>query len=263
MIKRNINSLPLWQFKIFSSESSLRHFVSGREGGITPGEKGSLNLSYNVGDMPENVLHNRMLLAKALSIGERNLVFPKLEHGNKVVHVKDLPGDGCIETGDALITSLSGICLMTTAADCVPVLLYDPVKKAIAAVHAGWRGTISKIVTHTIEAMQEAFGSEPQHIIAGIGPSIGPEVYEVGGDVITAVVEAFGDEAQRLFTVAETPLKSKFNLWEANKIQLLKMGVPNENIEVAGICTFSNHENFFSVRASKNSGRFAAGILLV
>lgn len=263
MIRKQINNLPLWQFEIFSASPAIRHFVTGREGGVSEGEKGALNLSYHVGDEPENVLQNRTVVGQAMGLEAGNLMFPKQVHGNNVVHVNKSNLGAALEAGDALMTTMPGIVLMTTAADCVPVLLFDPVKKVIAAAHAGWRGTVAKIVQNTLLAMQENFGSEPHDILAGIGPSISPQVYEVGEEVIAAVKTAFKDEASQLLVMTETPGKAKFNLWEANKLQLLQLGVPNENIEVAGICTFSNPEKFFSARASKDSGRFAAGIMLV
>jgi polyphenol oxidase len=262
MFKKYINNLPLWQFEIFASETYVKHFITGREGGVTKGEKGSLNLSYNVGDEAENVFHNRTALAKAMGIEEKCLIFPKQVHGNNVVHIKPDNVDTLSEAGDALITSTAGVCLMTTAADCVPILLFDPDKKAIAAVHAGWRGTVSKIVANTLTAMKEKFGSEPQNIKVGIGPSISPEVYEVGEEVVEAVHQVFEDDAAQLLVKSGETGRAKFNLWDANKIQLLRLGVREENIEVAGICTFSNQDEFFSARGSKNSGRFAAGILL-
>lgn len=263
MIHKKINNLPLWQFESFALNPAIRHFISGREGGVSKGDKGALNLSYSVGDLPENVLHNRTLLAKAMGVEERNLIFPKQVHGNTVLQINEGNTEQDLEAGDALISNNPGVCLIATAADCVPVLFFDEKKQAIAAAHAGWRGTVSKIVTKTLLAMETAFGSRPGDVKVGIGPSIGPQVYEVGEEVIEAVHQAFGTDAGRLLLSSENPKKEKFNLWEANKLQLLKLGVPEENIEVAGICTFSNKDKFFSARASKSSGRFAAGIMLI
>jgi YfiH family protein len=148
------------------------------------------------------------------------------------------------------------------SADCVPVLLYDPVKGAVGAVHAGWKGTVGKIVTATVKAMQEMFGTNPKDLKAGIGPSICPEVYEVGEEVIEAAVKAFGTK-EGLITHENGQGKGYFNLWEANRIQLLSMGVPADAIEVAGICTYRQSHQFFSARKSGNrAGRFAAGIML-
>ncbi len=263
MINRNINNLPLWQFESLALNPAIRHFVSGREGGVSKGEKGALNLSYNVGDIPENVLYNRTLLAEAMGVEERNLIFPKQVHGNAVLQINNVNAKQDLDPGDALISNIPGICLIATAADCVPVLFFDEAKKAVAAAHAGWRGTVAKIVTNTLLAMGTAFGSRPIDVKVGIGPSISPLVYEVGEEVVDAVHQAFGADAGNLLIKPENSRKPRFNLWEANKLQLLKLGVPEENIEVAGICTYSNKDKFFSARASKSSGRFAAGIMLV
>jgi polyphenol oxidase len=147
------------------------------------------------------------------------------------------------------------------SADCVPLLLYDPVGGAVAAIHAGWRGTVSKIVSRTVEAMRENFGTNPADLVAGIGPSICPEVYEVGEEVILAAEQAFGSVTE--LVQPTKPGKGLFNLWEANRMQLLSAGIRAENIELAGMCTYQGSDQFFSARKSGNrAGRFAAGILL-
>jgi polyphenol oxidase len=167
-----------------------------------------------------------------------------------------------IKDTDALITTSKGLCISVMSADCVPVLLYDPVKRAIGAVHAGWRGTVSKILTLTVQAMLQHYGTQPADLVAAIGPSICPEVYEVGEEVIMAVEQTFGTK-DSLITRENGPGKGHFNLWEANRIQLLALGVKSENIEVAGICTYQHSDEFFSARRSGNrAGRFSAGILL-
>lgn len=262
MYKKEFGDLPLWQFDIFASEAGIKHFVSGRKGGISTGEKGELNLSYAVGDLPDNVLQNRQRIVEAMDIELSNLVFPKHIHGNQVVNVKDKNYQNFQKT-DALITNVPGLLLATTAADCVPLLVYDPKNKAIGAVHAGWRGTVAQIITCTVESMAKDFGTDPVDLKVGIGPSICPQVYEVGEEVILEVYNVFQGEAKNLLIASENKGKAKFNLWEANKFQLMKLGTREENIEIAGICTYTNKDQFFSARASKNSGRFAAGILLL
>ena len=128
--------------------------------------------------------------------------------------------------------------------------------------HAGWRGTVSKILTLTVQALQQQYGTQPADVVAAIGPSICPEVYEVGAEVIDAVEQAFGSK-EMLITRENGQGKGHFNLWEANRVQLLALGVKPANIEVAGICTYQNSDAFFSARRSGSlAGRFSAGILL-
>ena len=262
MYKKSFGDLPLWQFDIFSSEPGISHFVSGREGGISTGEKGELNLSYAVGDNPDNVSQNRKKVAQAMNVENDNLFFPQHSHGKRVLNV-GYKKEQSFENTDALISNVPGFCLATTAADCVPILIYDPKYKAIGAVHAGWRGTVAQIITCAVESMVKDFGTDPGDLKVGIGPSICPQVYEVGEEVIQEVHKVFKNDAEKLLTTSENKGKANFNLWEANKLQLVTLGTKEKNIEVAGICTYINNGQFFSARASKNSGRFAAGILLV
>jgi polyphenol oxidase len=148
-------------------------------------------------------------------------------------------------------------------ADCVPLLLFDPVKKVVAVIHAGWRGTVQHITSNTIKVMIDRFGSNPADILAGIGPSIGPCCYEVGEEVKAVVHESFGTTEGYLVSQPHSE-KPYFDLWYANQKQLIELGLKPENIETSQICTKCNHRMFYSSRADKGvTGRFAAGIFLV
>lgn len=262
MYRKTIGKIPLWQFDQLSAMDHLQHFVSGREGGVSQGEKNSLNLSYQVGDTPMNVDINRQRIAQAMHIPPGCLIFPKQTHSNNVEVVTKNTLDVQEQT-DGLITDTPGICIAVLAADCVPVLLFDTKNRVVAAVHAGWRGTVGKLLTKTIEVMQEHFHSNPADVKVGIGPSISPQVYEIGEEVIEAIHDAFPGIVSQLLQPLEKKGKALFNLWEANKQQLIQLGVPVVNIEVAGICTYRNSDQFFSARASSiKGGRFGAGIML-
>jgi hypothetical protein len=164
---------------------------------------------------------------------------------------------------DATITALPGICLMVMVADCVPVLLFDPVKRVSAVIHAGWRGTVHQITSNTIDTMVSHFGCNPADILAGIGPSIGPCCYEVGEDVKEFVLQSFGTTDGYLVRQKHSS-KIHFDLWYANHKQLAGKGVKPENIESSKLCTLCNSETFFSSRASGGiTGRFAAGIYIL
>ena len=166
-----------------------------------------------------------------------------------------------IKETDAVVTGLPEICVSVLTADCVPILLYDPQNKVVAAAHAGWRGTAESVTLNTVEIMKDHLGCNPRNMLAGIGPSIGPANYEVGENVIRSVEDNPHMAADSVLTKRPHG-KALFNLWEANRQQLLIGGLNKLNIEIAGICTFENHQTFFSARKLGNPcGRFASGIM--
>jgi hypothetical protein len=260
MIEEKMNALPLWHFESLKQFSSIQHYVSGRRGGVSSGEKSSLNLSFKVGDNPEDVVANRRKISDRFDIPPYDLIFPVQTHSVNVGVIK--ANDQNFEDTDALVCNTEGICISVMSADCVPVLLYDPIEKVIGAAHAGWKGTVGKIASKTVQVMKEQFHCSPANILACIGPSISPEVYQVGKEVVDEVVKSFGSKEGLIHS--ETPDgKAYLNLWEANRKQLLDIGLHQDHIEVAGICTYKNAHEFFSARHSKNqAGRFAAGIML-
>lgn len=263
MRQQSVGGLPLWQFDIFSDRKDISHFVSGRAGGVSKDSFSSLNLSYNVGDEPENVSQNRRRIAYGFGISPEKFIFPAQTHSTNVRILSDETLQAGLECTDALITSTPGICIAVLAADCVPVLIFDPVEKVVAAVHSGWRGTVGKILLRTIESMQASFQSNFSDLLVGIGPSISRRVYEIGEEVIDAVHTAFPKEADELLERQPEKGKALLDLWKANELILLDHGVPAENIEISNICTLSNREHFFSARAARGGGgRFAAGIML-
>jgi YfiH family protein len=170
-----------------------------------------------------------------------------------------VPSPEELQDVDAVVTHLKDFCLCVSTADCVPVLIYDKVREVIAAVHAGWRGTVGRILEKTIETMKSHYGSEGKDIVACIGPSISLESFEVGDEVYDAFAEADFDMKR----IAKRYEKWHLDLWEANRLQLLNQGVLPENMEVAGICTYQQHEDFFSARRlGIQSGRILSGIML-
>lgn len=245
MVKKRIDSLTIYQFDNFAPFSEIAHFISPRLGGISNPPYNSLNLGFKVGDSKQNVLHNRELLSTALNIPLNSFTTAQQAHGDNIAVVtKKMRGQGstdyasAIPATDALITDIPAICLMVTVADCVPILLYDPKKKAIGAIHAGRRGTLKLIAQKTIDRMKHIFNTNPVDLIGGIGPSIGPCCYEVGPN-------------------------TNFDLWQANKDQLINSGVREENIELTQVCTKCNVDHFYSARSAKGkTGSFGAGIMV-
>lgn len=156
---------------------------------------------------------------------------------------------------DALVTAVPGITLAVMAADCVPLVLFDPVARVLACVHAGWGGTVRGVTPAAIEAMR-TLGAEPARIVAGIGPAIHPDRYQVGADVAELARLAFGDAVEAVVRPDGTG-KWLFDLWQANALQLTTAGVPVEQVHIAGRDTGPGTP-FFSHRSEAPCGRFAA-----
>jgi polyphenol oxidase len=207
-----------------------------------------------------NALNNRNQLAKLLKIDASQMVFPRQTHSCFVANLSVFPDHELKET-DAIVTNKPGICLCIQTADCVPLLLYDPKVKAAGAVHAGWRGTVDLIAAKAVEKMIRNYGSNPCDILVAIGPSIGPDQYEVGNEVAEAVYKniPFAEKSLRKSLVN----KYELDLWEANRQVLLSQDILPEHIEVSGRCTFSEKEHFFSARREGIvTGRIVTGIIL-
>lgn len=212
------------------------------------------------GDSPSVYMDNRRSLSEILRIDTDKLVFPRQTHSCSIVNVVEIPQNEFVET-DALITSEKGICICIQTADCVPVILYDPQKHVAAAIHAGWRGTVGKIVQHTVNKLVAEFGTLPNDLIAAIGPSICNEIYEVGGEV--------ADEVSKSLPFAEKVLqrgpkaKFHFNLWEANRMLLIDSGLQPGNIEILAECSYMEKNLYFSARRDgSETGRMVSGIML-
>ncbi len=268
MIKIELNSKPFYLFENFQTNNRVFHFVTTRNGGVSLPPYASLNLGIKTLDNPHNILINRSLLSKAVEIPLSDFVFSNQTHSDivTVVDIRDkgkgLTLQNSLRETDALITNEKNILLFVFGADCVSILLYDTVNEVIAAVHAGWQGTVKKIVQKTIQKMTDAFGTNPENIIAGIGPSSGVCCYEIGQDVETLVNQSFATTKQ-ILKFNEKSGKNHLDLWESNRVLLIESGVKFENIEISKICTQCNSHEFFSSRVAKGvTGRFGAGIMM-
>ena len=266
-MKNPDENIELIKFENLKKISNLIHFVTTRAGGVNSSPYKSLNLGLHTNDNPKLVLANRTLLAKRAGIETGKFLYASQVHSGDVKVIdSDAIKSGVLAVNpktDAMITSLTGICLMVMVADCVPVLVFDPVKRVSAVIHAEWRGTMQHITTNTIRGMVEHFGCKPADLIAGIGPSIGPCCYEVGEEVEKLVMLNFGTSEGYLIKQQQS-VKPNFDLWYANRKQLMDAGVKPVNIETSELCTKCNSELFFSYRASGSlTGRFAAGICIL
>lgn len=259
MITKSENNIKFLQFENLLNQQNITHFSTTRIGGESTGKLESLNLGYTVNDNPKIVSSNLEKLANTFDFEKKQMVLPKQTHSNNVGIVKKTTER--FPNTDALITNTFGICIAIRIADCVPILLFDPVQKAAAAIHSGWKSTIQEISRCTIELMQKEYGTNPSDLIAGIGPSIGPEVYEVGPEVIEQFRDKFGKD--HIVKPIENSDKGLLNLWKVNKQILLESGILEKNIEIAEICTYSNPELFYSARRDGvETGRLATGIMI-
>ncbi len=236
-----------------------------RGGGVGQGTYSSFNITHYCGDAPENVSANRKLLCKELAIDDTHLILPRQTHGIETLHVDAaflaLDKESRFqktEGVDAIFTRERGVCIGVSTADCIPILIYDEPSQTVAAIHAGWRGTVRRIVEKCIAIMSD--GRSLPHAKAVIGPGISLAAFEVGDEVY----DAFSAATFPMSRIAERfSEKWHIDLWEANRLQLLSCGLRPENIHLSGVCTYSSHEEFFSARRlGISSGRIFNGIML-
>ncbi len=247
-----------YQFDQWSNSKAFTHGVFTRHGGVSRAAWSSLNIGGTVGDDPQAVERNLQLTYAALELDAAKACNVWQVHSaDVVVATGPVPGRRWLARVDSMVTNRPDVPLLMRFADCVPVLFFDPRHHAIGIAHAGWRGTVSKVVVNTLYAMRDAFGTDPAEVQAAIGPSIGPDHYQVGPEVVEAVEQSFGTGLIRHASDGSAYL----NLWDANRLALERAGV--QEIEVAGICTASNIIDFYSHRAEHGkTGRFGAVIAL-
>lgn len=244
------NAVVTYTFETLAGRGVCAH-VSTRHGGVSPEPWRSLNFSVLRGDDPERVRTNRRRLAEAVGQDAANFVACRQMHGTGVAKVDWSDAGTFQDNCDALVTDAPGLPLFLVFADCVPILLYDPQHQALGVCHAGWRGTVNGAAAATLWALQAAYDTDPAAVVACIGPSIGPQSYAVGEEVI-ALAQAKLPDAERLLVYPNGHEgQAHFDLWAANRSQLVAAGVPQGSIEVAGIDTATNTEDFFSHRAEK------------
>jgi YfiH family protein len=253
-------------------------FSTTRQGGYSQGNYGEFNINRYCGDSEEAIRQNRASLCQVLGIEDHRLLMPHQVHLTEMTVVDEaflrLSSDEVqqrMEGVDAVMTNVLGVCIGVSTADCIPVLLYDGKHRASCAIHAGWRGTVKRIVEKAVAKMTEVYGSRPADILAQIGPGIHLESFEVGDEVFEAFAqEGFPMEAiSRKYPItgvaAESDEQEKWHidLPECNRLQLVTSGVSANQITVSPVCTFLQSESFFSARRlGINSGRIFTGILL-
>ena len=241
-------------------------FSSTRQGGYSEGRYGEFNINRYCGDSEEAIQKNREALCQLLGIEDHSLLMPHQVHLAEIAVVDremlTLPTEEILQKLDgidALMTNEAGVCIGVSTADCIPVLLYDPIQRASCAIHAGWRGTVQRIAEKAVARMTEVFGSDPKNLIAQIGPGIHLESFEVGDEVY----QTFEKEGFPMELISKKYEKWHIDLPECNRLQLVAAGIPETHIAVSPVCTFQQSDSFFSARKlSINSGRIFTGILL-
>jgi YfiH family protein len=254
----NDDELVYYQFSLWPT---LRHGVFTRLGGMSQSPWASLNMGGNVGDDPENVRRNHDLMYASLQVNrDRVCTVWQVHSADIFVASEPNPERRWLAQADGIVTDRLDTPLTMRFADCTPLLFHDPVQGVIGMAHAGWRGTVQGVGAKTVQTMVETYGSKPSNIQAGIGPSIGQASYQVGEEVVEAVYGYFGT-VDGLVARDSTDGTAYLDLWAANRLDLERAGV--EQIEVAGICTAQNTDEFFSHRAEKGrTGRFGAVLSL-
>lgn len=260
-------------------------FSTTRHGGVSVGNYSSFNINHYCGDEPQAIAANREQLCHHLAIDESHLVYPHQTHQTEIRHItesyfalSEQQRADFLEGVDAVSTDIPGICIGVSTADCIPILLFDRQHHAVAAVHAGWRGTVARIVEKTVIAMVENYDTDTSRLYAVIGPGISLENFEVGDEVYVAfeqngfdmneIAQKFPTTDEGQSAIVNSKLSNRKWRWhldlpECNRLQLLNTGVQEENISLSGICTYDCHSDFFSARRlGINSGRIFTGIMM-
>ncbi len=250
LVKRQDNYF--FQFETLNHFQGLTHAVGCRIGGASQPPFDGLNLSHGVGDDPDKVTANRKRLLEMTGGGVH--VYTRQNHGTSIrVITRDAKNRGeAIQTepvpADALITRVPGIRLLIQTADCQAVMLFDPRKRVVANIHCGWRGSVANIIDNTVLRMVSEFGCDPGQMFAAIGPSLGPCCAEF--------INYEKEIPRQLWSFRVGA--HHFDFWQISRHQLLTAGLLDGNVHGPGICTRCNPHLFFSYRAARKTGRFAA-----
>ena len=255
---------PILRFYDFGQD--VVAFSTTRQGGYSEGNYGQFNINRYCGDNTEAIAQNRQALCQLLQIDNRHLLMPHQVHLTEIVMIDDdflcLDDDERLqhlEGKDAIMTDRTGVCIGVSTADCIPVLLYDRTHHAICAIHAGWRGTVARVVEKVVQTMTATYGTNPIDVVAQIGPGISLDSFEVGDEVYDTFAQAGFDMA----AISQKQAKWHIDLPTCNKLQLMAMGVKPDRISVSDICTYKTHDTFFSARRlGINSGRIFTAIMM-
>lgn len=252
------------EYSIADSLYGTAHCFSTRLGGVSTGTFASLNLGMHRGDDPARVRENYAILGSSVGFTPEQTVFTKQQHTNIIrVVTEENCGEGLLTpvpaVCDGLITDRPGVALVTFSADCTPILLYDPIRRAIGAVHAGWRGTAQGIASAAVDAMVREFGCHRENIRAAIGPSIGRCCFETDWDVPQAMLDALGPKA--LTAITQKGEKYHVDNKFCNTLWLQRAGIGV--LDLSPDCTKCQPDRYWSYRVhGANRGSMAGVIML-
>ncbi len=242
-------------------DTKITHAFTTRLGGVSRGNICGLNLGFRVKDNTESVKENYRLVANDMGLDLDKAILSKQSHTDNIHIVtqedfgKGITRQSDIEDTDALVTNVQGAALVVFAADCTPILLYDPIQKVAAAIHSGWRGSVKKIAPKCVGLMETKFGSNPRNILVAIGPCIGQCCFE------------FGSDAPDYFDAKHLKYKENgkymVNLRSYITNSMISVGIDKNNIDISNACTMCNTDRFYSYRAHRDkTGRQAAIIMI-
>ena len=243
---------PYLQYQNLSRYHQLRHGTFTRHGGTSDFPYASLNTSDEVGDRRENVAENLIIIKNTM--GARRIFSTHQTHGTKILVLDSHTTESFNNSlqADAMITNLPGAGLMIKQADCQAVILFDPRENVVANIHCGWRGNVQNILGRVVQVMTHHFDCNSEHLMAAIGPSLGPccAEFTTHRDIFPSVFEDF--------MVRE----NHFDLWRLSTHQLVTEGLNPDNIALSGICTRCHTDRFFSYRGEGVTGRFGTVVML-
>lgn len=246
------------QLTYYNMGTGVTAFSTTRQGGCSTGNYAAFNINGYCGDDEVHIAANKVALCGLLGIDSNRLVMPHQVH-DCVVRRIDGPQQGVIEGVDAVMTDVPQLCIGVSTADCIPVLLYDSTHRAVSAVHAGWRGTVLRIVQKAVEAMHDTYGTAPADLQAVIGPGISLDSFEVGDEVYDQFLSAGFD----MQPISRREAKWHIDLPMCNRLQLMEAGIPADHIQMTNICTYQQYDRYFSARRlGIQSGRIYTGILI-
>jgi len=251
------NGLEYYAFMHADFEGTALGFFT-RKGGVSVGHYQSLNLGGSIGDDPECIIENKRRVYQAINREVTSGYEVWQVHSSDIVSIDEplAPSSPRIKA-DGIFTSNPDVTLMMRFADCVPIVIFDPVKKVVGIIHAGWVGTVNRIIDNAISVAKNRFACRTENLVAGIGPSIGPDHYEIGIDVIKRVRATFKEHADDVLIRQNG--RVYLDLWTANRLLLVENGI--SRIHHSNICTACDTRNWYSHRAENGkTGRFAAFI---
>ncbi|AMJ42203.1 peptidoglycan editing factor PgeF [Anaerotignum propionicum] len=252
-------------FDNLNQTDMVKHCFTTRRGGVSKGFYATMNMGLTRGEDKELVLKNYEILGDVMGFSKENYVTSQQTHTTNVRQITAGDrGKGVLREReyfdvDGLITNEPNIPLVIFGADCVPVFLLDIKGKAIGMAHCGWMGTGNRMAEHTLQAMIDAFGTEPENVVAAIGPSIGKCCFQVDAPVVELFRKNIAFAEEIIFDDPKEDGKYRIDLWETNRRLLENMGV--KNIEIAGLCTMCDTERFYSHRKMREDRGVMAGIM--